>query len=492
MKRFYKIIAGALAFLLALSFMGAYEPAVNAEAATKMKRSAFIVATVKAMKGLKNASGQTLNFTLNKDGSVSYAGKTIKADTVNALKKKYGTSLEASQYIAIAADMGLIKTSASAYKTKKAMAKKVTLKVALGVLVNADAYLYGTKFSSEDLKLTKSRISNLKKAGSSAYQTIMAKAYALGIYVGTKDGDYKTTRTLKYGSKLTTKTANSYIAKAVDKSKRTGITDDFQVIRTTKLPKTADLYPYILDSYPNAYYDTAWTSYGAYKGGTNPYEDINNVYYYKYSKMSFKDKLKDGHAYYMPAEYILYCQAGDNECVVSSEYRQIEAKYKALDEAIEFYKHAMNVDYRIIKNDTSWYKFMNKYLSKTDLDTYIENCIKNKTIVECDVVAGDKSTLYKTDTGRFKVYLHFRVVSDKIIETNGDWSTSELVPVITDMENESRGWLMYYFNYKLGEWIDYYVSPGIGYGDKLGRCDLNAELMINYYGLYPWLIDLKD
>ena len=32
MKRFYKIIAGALAFLLALSFMGAYEPAVKAEA----------------------------------------------------------------------------------------------------------------------------------------------------------------------------------------------------------------------------------------------------------------------------------------------------------------------------------------------------------------------------------------------------------------------------------------------------------------------------
>ncbi|MBO7632918.1 MAG: hypothetical protein J6S72_00835, partial [Lachnospiraceae bacterium] len=131
----------------------------------------------------------------------------------------------------------------------------------------------------------------------------------------------------------------------------------------------------------------------------------------------------------------------------------------------------------------------NKYLSKEYLDNYIENCIKNKTIVECDIVAGDKSTLYRTDTGRFKIYLHFRVVSDKIIENNGNWNESELVPVITDSKNETRSWLMIEMKYKVGDWVDYFVSPGIGYGDKLMYCDLRGDLMLSFYGMYDWLIE---
>ena len=475
--------------LLALVFgIVGIKPATKAEAAAKVKRSEFIIMTVKSMKGSTNASGKLLTYTLNKDGSVSYAGKTIKADTVNALKKKYNTSLENAQYLAIAADMGLFKTSAKAYKSKKAISKKMTYKVALTLLVKADQYLYGTKFSSSEVKLAKTRISNIKKAGSSSYQEYMAKAYALGLYVGTKDGNYKTTRTLKYGTKMTKTAAQQMIDKLVNKSKRTQITDDFQVIRTTKLPKTADLYPYILDAYPNEYYDTAWTHYGAYLSGKDP-SDKNNLKFYIYQNMPFEEKIKGTASWYMPADYIRYAKAGDNECVVPSKNRQLEPKYKVLDEAIEFYKHAMNVDYLTIKEDKEWYKFMSKYLSKDYLDKYIANCIKNKTIIECDIVIGDRSSLYRTDTARFKIYLHFKVVSDKIIENKGEWNESELVPVITSSNNESRSWLMLDMGYKIGEWVDYFVSPGIGYGDVLSVCDLNGDLMMSYYGMYDWLID---
>ena len=482
-----RVLSIVMLLTLALGIIGV-KPATKTEAAAKVKRSEFIVLTVKAMQGHKNAAGKTIDIVLNKDGSAKYAGKTVKAATVNKLKKKYGVTLETAQYLAIGADMGIFKTSAKAYKSKKAMAKKMTYKVALALLVKADSYLYGTKFSSADVKLAKSRISNIKKAGTTAYQEYVTKAFMLGLYVGTKDGYYKTTRTLKYGTTYTKSAATKLIDKLVNPSKRSGITDDYQVIRTTKLPRTADLYPYILDNYPNEYYDTAWMSYASYTSGTDPHDE-KNLSFYRYQHMSFADKLQKTNSWYMPAEYILYSQAGDNECAVPSENRQLEPAYAVLDEAVEFYKHAMNVDYRTIKSDKEWYKFMNKYLSKEFLDNYIADCIKNKTIVECDVVAGDKSTLYRTSGTGFKVYLHFRVVSDKIIETNGDWSTSELVPVMTNIHNESRGWLMTYMNYKLGDWIDYYVSPSIGYGDKLLFCDLSGELMVSYYGMYDWLID---
>lgn len=466
------------------------KPATTAEAATKMTRAQFIIATVKAMKGSKNSAGKEIGYTLNKDGSAKYCGKTITSTTVSGLKSKYGVTLESAQYLAIAADMGLFTTTETYYKSKDAISKNVNYKIAVTVLVNADEYLNGVTVSSADLKLAKSRIANLKKAGNTTYQTYFAKAYALGFYVGTKGKDYSTTRTIKSTSKPSKATCEKLIARLTNKSKRYKLTDDLQVIRTTKLPKTADLYPYILDSFPNAYYDTAWIHYGAQNAEMDP-SDRNSINFVRYQNMAFKDKLNDKRAYFMPAEFIKYCNAGDNECVVKSEYRQLERKYKVFDQAVEFYTYAMNVDYRTIKDDKEWYAVMNKYLSKDYLDNYIKDCIKNQVIVECDVITGDTSTFYSTDTERFKMYLHFRVVSDKVIKEGLSWKDSELVPVLTSSRNRSRGGLVYYMNYKLGDWVDYYVSPGLGFGDKLNSCDLSPDLMLNYFDLYPWLIDVE-
>lgn len=488
MKLFKKVMAVMLMLAICIGLVGVQKP-TQTQAAAKMYRKDFIVATVKAMEG-QYRNGAKISYKLNSDGSVQYMGKTVSASTVNSLKTKYEVDTATAQYLAIGADMGLYSTSASYYKSKKAIGQKANYKAALSILVAADEYLYGAKVSSDDLALAKSRITNLKKAGSSSYQTIFAKAFVLGYYAGTKTANYSKTRTIKPTSKISKTTGTGLVAMLTDKSKRIQLTDDMQVIRTTKLPRTANLYPYILDSYPNEYYDTAWTNYGMYDSGTDP-SDLNNVDFYKYQNMAFKDKLKDKMAFYMPAEFIKYCNAGDNECVVKSEYRQLDKMYSELDKAIEFYTYAMNVDYRTIESDKEWYKVMSKYLSKDYIDKYIKNCVKNQIIVECDVVAGDKSTFYSTDTVRFKIYLHFRVISDKVIGEGLSWKEDELVPVRTSSPNRSRGGLVYYMNYKLGDWVDYYVSPGLGFGYKLNNYDLTPHLMLNYFNLYPWLIDVE-
>ena len=58
------------------------------------------------------------------------------------------------------------------------------------VLVAADEYLHGNTLSSKDITAIKARISNLEDAGTEGYQTIMAKGFGLGFYVGTNE-DYE-------------------------------------------------------------------------------------------------------------------------------------------------------------------------------------------------------------------------------------------------------------------------------------------------------------
>ena len=480
MKLFKKVMAVMLMLAICIGLVGVQKP-TQTQAAAKMYRKDFIVATVKAMEG-QYRNGAKISYKLNSDGSVQYMGKTVSASTVNSLKTKYEVDTATAQYLAIGADMGLYSTSASYYKSKKAIGQKANYKAALSILVAADEYLYGAKVSSDDLALAKSRITNLKKAGSSSYQTIFAKAFVLGYYAGTKTANYSKTRTIKPTSKISKTTGTGLVAMLTDKSKRIQLTDDMQVIRTTKLPRTANLYPYILDSYPNAYYDTSFNNYKVMKTQT--------------AETGFKERLQKTSTSFWPFEYSAYCHAGDNECVIKSQNRDYDKEYENIEAAIEFYTYAMNVDYRTIKNDTEWFRVMNKYLSKEYLNTYIEACIRNKTIVECDVVAGDISSCYIASGGDyFKIYLHFRVVSDKVIEKGEPLGSDivygvyddELVPVITQNRGDSKAWLLNGPKYELGEWIDYYTSPMVAAGDKLGICDLGYWPMYDTTGDYPEL-----
>lgn len=495
MKKIKRAMAMVLALVLCIGVIGVQKPAeAEAASSSKWSRLKFIISTVDAMVGnCNNAGHKVTKLKVNADSSVTYTdnGDKVASAKVNSIKKKYSTSLENAQKLAVAADMGIFKTTSPAFKSAKKMKAKITYKTALQVLTAADEYLNGKTLSDDDLKAIKKRISNIKKAGTSGYQTIMMKGFGLGIYVGENDGAYSRTRNLKYSSKLSEKTCKKLIKKLTDTSARTEFTDDWQALKKKDdkdYPVTADLYPYILESFPAAYYDTAWRHYSASNDDT--YEGSD---YYKYQHMSFDERKMLYNAFIWPCELKKWMELPDSECGVNSKYRDWKFIEDSFKDAVEYYTLAMNVDYRTIRKDTEWRKAIGKYLREDYIEEYIDNCEKYKIIVECDVVAGDPSAAYQWVGYYHKLYLHFRVLSDTELEKGGRFEKGhgELVPCLNAAPygGQSRGYLQNFFDYKVGEWIDYYVSPEVGNFGRLDCCTLVADIMLNDFGLYPNLVD---
>ncbi|MDF2486725.1 MAG: hypothetical protein K0R46_2893, partial [Herbinix sp.] len=124
------------------------------------------------------------------------------------------------------------------------------------VLLNrADEYLYGDILDPKLVQTAlEKRISDIKKI-SEAKRMDVVKCYLKGYITGYNNGTYSTDREFRGGNKITKSGALNCIKMLKDKTLRAKLSPDGQLIRTTKLPKYAKNYPYILASYPNSYYD---------------------------------------------------------------------------------------------------------------------------------------------------------------------------------------------------------------------------------------------
>lgn len=126
---------------------------------------------------------------------------------------------------------------------------------ALMMLSRADDYLNKTKISDEQVQIViEKRISDIDKAKESKREDI-AKGFIKGFMKGYSNGSYVSNRTLKINTKITRSGALSSIKMITDSSLRALISPDGQVIRDNYLPTNADKYEYILESFPNEFYE---------------------------------------------------------------------------------------------------------------------------------------------------------------------------------------------------------------------------------------------
>jgi hypothetical protein len=280
---------------------------------------------------------------------------------------------------------------------------KITRGDAMVILSRADEYLNGTEITSELVQIAiDKRISDIGKV-TEIKRVDVVKAYLKGFMKGYSNGDYCTDRELKVTKKITKEGALSCISMLKDNSKRAKISPDGQLIRTKNLPKTAKNYPYILESFPNEYYDWKLRYEGAVITGENG-KEIEQIYLVDYASPADIDKLKsEGYPDFKEAkkEYLYeWVEKAKNHI------EQIfSADYKDLDEVwIE----------EVMKNHFS-YNTAYDVLPKKQLKKYVERAINNKTILECGKVAVDGSTLY-CYRGNFymRVYVKYRVVSSNI------------------------------------------------------------------------------
>lgn len=245
------------------------------------------------------------------------------------------------------------------------------------------------------------RISDIKDISKSKREAV-ASIVAKGIIKGYSNGLYVLNREFRGNNKITANGAKDVIQKVLNPEKRALISPDGQLIRTTNLPKNAGDYKYILESFPNKYYEM------------------------NYSFIYLTDYItgvigKDEYAYPKEVDYdFLYNKF---------YYKQINnveiGKYGLYDEMISnvenYIKHIFNVDYRTVNNKwkeglaSSFVFYSNDNRVYNKIDRYIANIKKNHVVVELDKFAIDPGAIYESRGYLWvRAYIKYRVTTDDI------------------------------------------------------------------------------
>jgi hypothetical protein len=310
------------------------------------------------------------------------------------------------------------------------------------ILNRADKYLNKTEISEKLIKkIIDKRISDIKSV-KKAKRADIAEGFARGFLKGFSNGEYSADRNLKLTSKVTREAALNCIKMLKDTSLRIKLSPDGQLLRTTNLPNNSYMFPYILASFPNYYYESKLRFEGVeyrINGKLTPMISPRDFTYPK-------DVAK--------AEYL-----DDFEAAREQYYDLWEDKVRTV------VWNTFNVDYRTI--DDTWVETMahadsqydylevNKEYIYGKLNRYIEVMKQNKTIVECDKVAIDKSSMYSYTGGYYiRCYVHYRIVSTN---TKTYYTPEELDGSLWGPYNcvlYSRTSYTDLENFKLKEWVD--------------------------------------
>lgn len=482
----------------------------------------FVTDVVKAMKGQKDYCDRTIDYSFNSDGSVTiFPGEEepimVTAETVDSYRSCGNLSLKEAQYMAVAIKLRLLKAN-----TYKDMKSALTYRRAYIILAHADEWLYGfeheavvqdgykdigtfvtddpnnphgywsyertpnyvTKMvpdiSDETLKFVQEkRLSNIDKIQNAKAKEYITKAYMMGFVKGERDTrllpdgttttDYTDTRHIRFNVKPGSQTVSKLVSMLTNKSERYVLTREYKMCRTSKkgMPKSADFYDYILDTYPNAYYDFPYRSYYIYPEYREVVCSSTEHKAEVYMEALTREIPEGGNRYVRDRSPQLIFPYEIDE-FFSMMGKNIRESYDACeafpDRIVEYLTLMLNVDYRTLEKDKHWRERM-LYLipsnSDADIDRYIEEIKRTKTIIKCDVVALDKETLARDATGiTYKVYTHFCVVSDTGLEKGDDNTGTRMVYNFgeygADMTGHRDRHPLVKRGIKPGEWVDWF------------------------------------
>lgn len=351
-------------------------------------------------------------------------GMTVEAASKNITVKDFIKSLvinldldiskELSEpYIMAAIKAGILKSTDfnnefSAYITRTDAA----------VLLNrADEYLNRNTIDDQLLAVVlKSRISDIKKVPTDKREDV-AKCYVKGIIKGYSNGYYIKNRSFKGSEYLTMSSAKAYINLLNNISKRAKLSPDGMLIRTTNLPKNANSYEYILECYPNEFYE----------------KKFEFMFRSDWSK-----KIKDDEYYCYPVD--MKNKTFKNwydEWPLSEEMD--EHLYGWCEMAEKYLNYVFNVDYRTV--DDYWIDGLGSLYARSNLSEidaikkyYIGKIKENKVIVESSIIAVEPSTFYEDSDYCVRAYVRYRI-SAKDINVKQSKLIYTQYPVLDDLKN---------------------------------------------------------
>lgn len=308
------------------------------------------------------------------------------------LAKEIGIVVEGSSATDILMNHGIIKSGDFTDDSKN-----LTRGDMLILLSRADDYLYNTEIDDELVKkVIEKRISDIDKV-KEAKRVDIAKGYIKGFLKGYSNGKYITNRNLKLTSYVTKAGALSCIKMLKDKSLRAKTSPDGQLIRTTNLPKNANNYEYILESFPNKFYERKFEFMfsNEYKAGyRNPKEQIYPVDMRNSTFRTWNDSWS-----------------------FSIEMNQY--LYEWQEKAETYLNYLFNVDYRTVDEEwinglASCYEKSNINQAESIKDYYIKHLKANKVIVESSIISVEPSTLYYDGDYCMRAYVRYRITADDI------------------------------------------------------------------------------
>ena len=196
-------------------------------------------------------------------------------------------------------------------------------------------------------------------------------------------------------------------ARLLEQKKRREISFDGQVIRTTNLPKNYKSFPYVLEGYPNSFYEMAFI--------------------YQRTMHSKKPVIGD--------QYIPPVNMSDPKYMDQYKFNLLKKGYSIVERNLWL---KLNYDYRTCKK--KWREELAKtychpsgkegYQSGlSSIKEYQKKAQKNHVILKADVVTADPGTLHYSRVGGYYVrcYVKFKVISADFIPTVKSQKQNEIV-----------------------------------------------------------------
>jgi hypothetical protein len=306
------------------------------------------------------------------------------------------------------------------------------------LLNRTEEFLYGTQTDAELVQLViDKRISDIKKVPASKREDI-AKGFIKGFLKGFSKGNYTQYRYLKLTGAVLKTDAINILNMLRNKSLRNKISPDGQLIRTTNLPNNAYMFPYILANFPNRFYE-----------GRLEFEGVTTRVNGVLTQMK------------SPEDYTYPVDLDKSEC--GSIFINNQGRYMDfwVDKVYTRVWNTFNVDYRTI--DDKWIDTMAKtdmsIFGKDlyeDLNKYVMDMKKNKTIVECDKAVIEPSALY-FNNGLYYIrcYVRYKIVSTN---TKTKYTVDEMLVGLNKTPYNSilfsNTYIVNLSDYKLGQWVD--------------------------------------
>lgn len=382
---------------------------------------------------------------------------------------------ENSNPIQTAVEMGLIKAGEFAEETSCITNEQAAVLANRADIVKRGGNIYDMG-TYEDVKYKK-RISDMIEIDERNREDVY-QVFTKGIMAGEYNGIYSQNRKFSGKKILTRKDAFTIVKRVEDAKKRKKISPDGQVIRVTNLPKNYKDHRYILESFPNGFYEKKFEFENGYKAYRKYLKDGTLSIQYRdmaaYSEYYKNGKLvrvtlidKECEDFARPTNFLDFPRAFE---IMGEKYTGKPIQ-DMLDRELDMWSEKiaanlqgrLNVNYK--KIDNKWYSYLRKTYSVSEYDSelnkrisgYLKNYVQyvksNEIILESRKIVVEPSTLYRGSFGDYiRCYVEFRMVSakdrKKVAKEGSYIFTTSLFNRVKNIES--------------GKWISMYVDIPLG------------------------------